>query len=146
MGLDITGIGSIADFAGKVLDRVIPDPVAAAQAKVELAKAQMAGEFAEAAAVWDNAKAQAGVNTAEAGNSSVFVAGARPFIMWICGIGLGMQFLVAPLIQWGAAIAGKTIVLPPLDMGTLLTLLGGLLGLGTMRTVERIKGVIPPGK
>jgi hypothetical protein len=41
---------------------------------------------------------------------------------------------------------GKTVILPPLDMGTLLTLLLGMLGLGSMRTVERIKGVIPPGR
>lgn len=141
MGLDITGIGSIADFAGKVLDRVIPDPVAAAQAKVELAKAQMAGEFAEAAAVWDNAKAQTVVNAAEATNPSVFVSGARPFILWVCGIGLAMQFLVAPLLQWGFAAFGKTLVLPPLDMGTLLTMLGGMLGLSGMRMAEKINGV-----
>lgn len=141
MGLDITGIGSIADFAGKVLDRVIPDPVAAANAKVELYKAQQAGEFAELSAQWDNAKAQIGVSQVEAANASVFVSGARPFIMWVCGVGLAMQFLVAPLLTWGAALWGKTIVLPPLDMGTLLTLLLGLLGLGGMRTVEKIKGV-----
>jgi hypothetical protein len=141
MGLDITGIGSIADFAGKVLDRVIPDPVAAANAKVELYKAQQAGELAELSAQWDNAKAQLAVGQAEATNSSVFVAGARPFIMWVCGVGLAMQFLVSPIIIWGAAIMGKTLVLPALDMGTLLTLLLGMLGLGTMRTAEKIKGV-----
>jgi hypothetical protein len=89
---------------------------------------------------------QMDINKAEAGSASVFVAGARPFIMWICGVGLAMQFIVSPLLQWGAAMFGKTVILPPLDMGTLLTLLLGMLGLGSMRTVERIKGVIPPGR
>jgi hypothetical protein len=141
MGLDITGLGSIADFAGKIIDKVWPDPVAAAQAKLELVKAEQAGALAELTAQWDNAKAQAAVNQVEAASSSVFVSGARPFIMWVCGVGLAMQFLVSPMLTWGAALFGKTVVLPPLDMGTLLTLLLGLLGLGGMRTVEKIKGV-----
>lgn len=84
---------------------------------------------------------QMDINKAEAGSSSVFVAGARPFIMWVCGIGLAMQFLVSPLLQWGAAMFGKTVILPPLDMGTLLTLLLGMLGLGGMRTFEKLNGV-----
>jgi hypothetical protein len=81
------------------------------------------------------------INKVEAVNPSVFVSGARPYVMWICGIGLTMQFLVSPVLIWGSALFGKTLILPPLDMGTLITLLGGLLGLGAMRTVEKIQGV-----
>jgi hypothetical protein len=139
--MDITGIGSIFDFGSKVIDKLFPDKTEAERVKLELFKAQQAGELAELTSQWDNAKAQAAINQVEAGSASLFVSGARPFIMWICGIGLGMQFLVAPLIQWGGAAFGKTIVLPPLDMGTLLTLLGGMLGLSGMRTVEKLSGV-----
>jgi hypothetical protein len=138
---DITGIGSIFDFGSKIIDKIFPDKTQADQAKQALAMAQVQGQLADEAAQWDNLKAQIGVNAVEAGSSSLFVSGARPFIMWICGIGLAMQFLVAPIIQWGGACFGKVIVLPPLDMGTLMTLLGGLLGLGTMRTFEKIRGV-----
>lgn len=139
--MDITGIGSVFDFGSKVIDKLFPDKTEAERVKLELFKAQQAGQLAELTAQWDNAKAQAAVNQVEAANPSLFVSGARPFIMWICGIGLGMQFLVSPLIQWGGAAFGKTIVLPPLDMGTLLTLLGGMLGLSGMRTVEKLSGV-----
>jgi len=139
--MDITGIGSIFDFGSKVIDKIFPDKTEAERVKLELFKAQQAGALAELTATWDNAKEQLAVNQVEAGNASLFVSGARPFIMWICGVGLAMQFLVSPLLTWGAALYGKTIVLPPLDMGTLLTLLLGLLGLGGMRTVEKIKGV-----
>lgn len=139
--MDITGLGSVFDFGSKVIDKLFPDKTEAERVKLELFKAQQAGELAELTAQWDNAKAQAAVNQVEAGSASLFVSGARPFIMWICGVGLGMQFLVAPSIMWGAAILGKTLVLPALDMGTLLTLLLGLLGLGGMRTVEKLSGV-----
>lgn len=54
-----------------------------------------------------------------------------------------MQFLIAPLLTWGSTLFGKQIILPPLDTGTLMTLLGGQLGLGSMRTVEKINGVSP---
>jgi len=141
MGLDITGIGSIFDFGSKVIDKLFPDKTEAERVKLELFKAQQAGELAELAAQWDNAKAQIAVNQAEAGSTSLFVSGARPFIMWVCGVGLAMQFLVSPLLIWGAAILGKTLLLPALDMSTLLTLLLGLLGLGGMRTIEKLNGV-----
>jgi hypothetical protein len=52
-----------------------------------------------------------------------------------------MQFVVSPILSWGSALLGKPIDLPPLDMGTLMTMLGGLLGLGAMRTVEKLTGV-----
>lgn len=139
--MDITGIGSVFDFGSKVIDKLFPDKTEAERIKLELFKAQQAGELAELTAQWDNAKAQVAVNQVEAASPSMFVAGARPFIMWVCGVGLAMQFLVSPLLMWGAAVLGRTLILPALDMSTLLTLLLGLLGLGGMRTIEKINGV-----
>lgn len=123
-------ITSALDLGSKLIDKFVPDKAQADAAKLELLRLQQSGELAQIA-----------TNQKEAESSSVFVSGARPFIMWICGVGLAMQFLVSPLIIWGAALCGKTIVLPPLDMGTLMTLLLGMLGLGGMRTVEKIKKV-----
>jgi hypothetical protein len=71
----------------------------------------------------------------------MFVAGWRPFIGWVCGAGLATQFLVGPLFTWVAALLGKPVVFPVLDLSTLVTLLIGMLGLGGMRTLEKVNGV-----
>lgn len=133
--LDILTIGS------KILDRVLPDPAQKAAATLELFKAQQAGAFKELDNELQRDLAQVDVNKAEASNPSLLVSGWRPAIGWICGIGLCVQFLVGPLFTWCAAMAGHPVVFPELDMGTLLTLLGGMLGLGGMRTLEKVKGV-----
>lgn len=115
------------DLALGIVNKIWPD-------KSEQERAELAGALAII-------QGQLKINEVEATNPSVFVSGARPFIMWVCGVGLAMQFLVSPLVTWGALALGKVLVLPPLDMGTLITLLGGLLGLGGMRTVEKLNGV-----
>ena len=139
MALDPISIA--LEIGGKVIDRLWPNPTEAAAAKLELLKMQQSGELAQLSADTEIAKSQAVINTAEASNQSVFVSGARPFILWVCGLGLATQFMVAPLATWGAALFDKVVVFPPLDMGTLLTLLMGMLGLGSMRTVEKLNGV-----
>lgn len=87
------------------------------------------------------AQAQAQVNQAEASNPNIFVAGWRPFIGWVCGFGLLSQFIVAPFATWIAGLCGKPIAFPSLDLGTLLTLLLGMLGLGAMRSYDKTNGV-----
>lgn len=145
MGLDITGIGSIADFAGKVLDKVFPDPDAAARAKLELFKAQQAGELQELAAQWENAKAQLAVNEAEAQNASVFVSGWRPFVGWTCGVSFAYKFVIAPFVVLILTAVGNPITLPVLDFTEMSTILLGMLGLGAMRSFEKVKGAPPKG-
>jgi len=125
----------------KVIDKLIPDPQAKAQAQLDLLKLQQAGEFKELDAELALKLEQIKVNALEAQSPDFFRGGWRPFVGWVCGTGLAVQFLVAPLATWAAALAGHAVAFPPLDMGTLMTLLGGLLGLGTMRTTEKIKGV-----
>lgn len=139
--MDITGIGAVMDFGGKIIDRIWPDPAAAATAKLELFKAQQAGEFKEMEMVFDNAKAQLAVNTAEASNSNVFVSGWRPFIGWTCGAAFAYKFVLAPMLVFGLAIAGKVYNLPQIDLTDMLPILIGMLGLGGMRTYEKVKGV-----
>jgi hypothetical protein len=130
----------ISPLIGKVIDRLWPDPAQAAAAKLEVLKMQQTGELAKLADDTDLSKAQDAINQAEAMSNNVFVAGPRPFILWICGFALAFQFLVAPLLTWGTTLFGKTVPVPSLDMGTLLTLLFGMLGLGAMHMQENIKG------
>lgn len=80
------------------------------------------------------------VNKVEASNINWMVAGARPAVIWICALGLLIQFLVNPIATWIAALSGHAIAFPSLDMGSLMTLLLGLLGLSGMRTYEKLQG------
>jgi len=107
-------------------------------------KALLAHELATLADKQANsiALAQIEVNKAEAASGSLFKGGWRPFIGWVCGIAFAYHFVIQPLIIFGVSVAGIDIPeLPEFDMSTLLTVLGGLLGLGTLRTYEKSKGL-----
>lgn len=79
--------------------------------------------------------AQVELNKVEASHRSIFVAGARPFILWVCGLGLFNAFLVNPWIQWVSGSPG-----PELPLSVMSELVFALLGLGTLRTVEKLQG------
>ena len=127
-------LSALLDIGGKVIDRVWPDPEKAAAAKLELFKMQQSGELAVIAGQLD-------INKVEAANPSVFVSGWRPFIGWVCGSGFAIQFVIGPLAEWGSALYGHPVKFPQMDMGTMMPLLAGMLGLGAMRTAEKINGV-----
>ena len=84
----------------------------------------------------DPMKWQAKANEISAGHRSVFVAGARPFILWVGGLGLMNAFLVNPWIQWITGDPG-----PELPLDAMMELVLMLLGLATLRTVEKARGV-----
>ena len=87
-------------------------------------------------------KGQLEINKTEAAHRSVWVSGWRPFIGWICGVALAWHFILSPIVVFGLAIAKVAVPdLPEFDMGSLLTILGGLLGLGGLRTFEKSKGI-----
>lgn len=137
-------MGIIDIIAGPILhiiDKLVPDPAQKAQMQLEAMKMTQAGDFKEIDAQLQRDLAQITVNNTEAASGDLFKSGWRPSVGWICSAGLGIQFVVAPLASWGASLAGHPITFPPLDTATLLTLLGGLLGLGTLRTTEKVKGV-----
>ena len=72
----------------------------------------------------------------------MFKCGWRPCIGWICGIAFGYHFVLQPVIIFVVALVGMEIPeLPEFDMGTLLTVLGGMLGIGGLRTYEKQKGL-----
>ena len=85
-------ISAVLEIGGKLIDKLIPDPVAKAQAQLELVKLQQSGELAVLTADTQLATGQLEVNKIEAASSNIFVSGWRPFIGWICGVGLGTQF------------------------------------------------------
>ena len=88
------------------------------------------------------ALAQIKVNAAEAASGSLFKGGWRPCVGWLCAIAFGYHFVLQPVIIFVVALVGIEIPeLPEFDMGTLLTVLGGMLGIGGLRTYEKQKGL-----
>ncbi len=140
MGFDITGLGSVFDFAGKVIDKIFPDKDAADRAKLEMLKLQQVGEFKEIEAEWDNMKAQIAINVEEAKHPSLFVSGGRPAAMWVCVVGLFYTFIAQPLLSWAAILYNKAVP-PEIDTTLLMQLLFGMLGLAGMRSWEKNKRV-----
>lgn len=124
----------ILDVGMKILDKFIPDPQAKADAQFKLMQMQQTGELAELAADTQLAQGQIDTNKVEAASTSLFVSGWRPFVGWVCASSLAFQFILFPfLMSFGLKI-------PALDLGELMTILLGLLGLGSMRSYEKIKG------
>ena len=87
------------------------------------------------------AKAQIEVNKTEAAHRSLFVSGWRPAVGWTCCLGLASNFLLIPMANFALALADSTIEVPVLDLSTMMPVLMGMLGLGAMRTAEKVKGV-----
>ena len=85
--------------------------------------------------------AQIEVNKEEAKHRTVFVAGWRPFTGWVCASALAYHFILEPVLVFFLTLNGISIDLPQFDMGSLLTVLMGMLGLGSLRTYEKTKGL-----
>lgn len=123
-----------------IIDKIIPDPQAAADAKLKALEMAQRGELAELNAAVELAKGQMAINQVEAAQDN-FRGGWRPSAGWVCVAGLTYQFLAQPLLPWIATVAGLTVPpLPAIDNETLMALLMGMLGLGGMRSFERVKG------
>jgi len=123
-----------------VLDKILPDKGAADAAKLELLKMAQTGELAQLQATTELAKGQMEINKVEAASSSLFVAGWRPFVGWICACAIGFKYIGGPLLVMIGAAFGQDIDLPDIDTADLWPLLAGLLGLGGLRTIEKVKG------
>ena len=121
---------SVIGVAGKVLDKFVED---------KDLKTKLSHELKSQIVSLDLAQAQ--TNLEQAKPPSIFVAGARPAIMWICAFGLGWQFVFQPVAVWGIAVSGIDVVLPIIETEGLLSLTLALLGLGGMRSFEKSKGI-----
>ena len=142
MGLDITGLGSFADLASKIIDKIFPDKDEANKVKLEMIRLQQEGNFKELELEYANALEQVKVNVEEAKNPNLFVSGWRPAVGWVCVCGLLYSVFLRPMISWLATIWGLIAVPPPIDNVLLLNLVLGMLGMGALRTIERVKGKI----
>jgi len=87
------------------------------------------------------AKGQLEVNKTEAASNSMFVAGWRPFIGWVCGAGFLANFILIPMANFGLALGSVDIQVPMIDTSQMMPVLMGMLGLGTLRTVEKVRKV-----
>jgi hypothetical protein len=131
MGIIDNLIGPVAG----ILDKVIEDK----DQKNALAHqiATMAERHAQ-----ELAKGQIDINKAEAASGSIFKGGWRPFIGWVCGVAFAYHFILQPFLIFGFAAVGAEIPpLPEFDMGTMMPVLMGMLGLGSLRSFEKYKGV-----
>ena len=132
----LLGIGS------KVIDRLWPDETQRDLAKLELLKMQQSGELAQLTADTALATAQIGVNAEDAKSASVFVSGARPFILWVCGGAFAWVYLLQPFLVFAFNAAGHPLTnLPTIDFSGMSPILTGMLGLSSLRTYEKFTGV-----
>jgi roadblock/LC7 domain-containing protein len=127
-------ITALLPALGTLIDRLIPDRAAAERAKAEME--QQLVTAANAAAM-----AQVEVNKVEAAHSSVFVAGWRPSIGWVCAAGLAWAFVVAPVASWALMVLGVKAELPAIQFDHLFELVLAMLGIGGLRTFEKLRGV-----
>lgn len=130
----LLGIGS------KVIDKIWPDPAQRDAAKLELLKLQQSGELAQLTADTNLMIEQIKVNQAEAQNPSLFVSGWRPAIGWVCGLACGWNWIGLPVVKLALEIYGHPINLAPADLTEMLPVLMGMLGLGGLRTIEKLQG------
>ena len=123
-------VESVVGVAGKVLDKFVEDKDLKRKLESELKSQIISLDLA-----------QAQTNLEQAKHSSVFIAGARPAIMWICAFGLGWQFVFQPVAAWIIMVSGSEMMLPIFETEGLMPLTLSLLGLGGMRSFEKFKGV-----
>jgi len=132
--MDITGIGSIADLAKGIIDKIWPDKTQ--QQKDEMAQAMLLLQGA-----MNQAQGQMDINKVEAASGSVFVSGWRPFIGWVCGIGCAWNWIGLPIANAIANGFHHPLALAPMNAGEIMPLLMGMLGMGALRTYEKVQNV-----
>lgn len=139
-------MGSLLEFlTGPVMgiiNKLIPDKEKQLELQLEMLKLQQSSDFKAIDAALQESQMQADINKQEAAHASIWVAGWRPFIGWVCGSGLALQFIIFPLVFWIGQLVGVSILMPTLPFEMIMTMLGGMLGIGTMHTFEKVKGVV----
>lgn len=121
-----------------LLDRIIPDPEAREKAKMELMKSENAQALHTMQLALSADESQHRINESEAQHASLFVSGWRPFIGWVCGVAFAYHYVLQPLLVFILLNRGQPVELPEFDMEELSTVLMGLLGLGGLRTIEKL--------
>lgn len=125
--MSMTGIGEAAELVTTAINKIWPD-------KTEQQKAELAAAVAVV-------QGQIDINKVEAASSSTFIGGWRPFIGWVCGAAFAWNWIGLPIAKAGLAIYGSPVTLQAADMMEMMPVLLGMLGLGGLRTKEKIEGV-----
>lgn len=128
-------LGVLVPAVSNILDKFIED---------KDQKAKLAHEIATMAErqAHEIALAQIEVNKAEAQSTSLFKSGWRPFLGWVCAAAFAYHFLAQPVVIFLLSYFGlEPVTLPEFDMGSMMTVLMGMLGLGGLRTYEKQKGL-----
>lgn len=120
-------ISAVSDLAGTVIKTIWPDKSAQEQQQLAAAVTLVQGQLA--------------VNQAEATNPSTFVSGWRPFIGWVCGSACAWNWIGISILKTILDLAHQQVTLAPASLTEMMPVLMGMLGLGTLRTVEKIQGV-----
>ncbi len=117
-----------------VIEKIFPDKTKQEEAKAALKMADLTNEF-------QLYFGQIQTNIEEAKSSSIWVAGARPFIMWVCGCGFAWEYVVGPFLVTITSAFNIHMAMPALDSSELMTILLGMLGLAGMRSFDKAKGI-----
>ena len=106
-------------------------------------KAMLAHEVATMAErhAQELAQAQLEVNKVEAAHKSLFVSGWRPAVGWCCVLGMFGNFIIIPLANFSLALSMVDVSIPLIELETMMPVLMGMLGLGAMRSYEKVKQV-----
>lgn len=120
------------DIGGKLIDKLWPDPAQRDAAKLRLLELQQAGELA-----------QISVNQEEAKSSSLFVSGWRPSIGWVCSVACAWNWIGLPVAKFSVLFLGYAAIdMSPADLSEMMPILLGMLGLGGLRTIEKLNSKV----
>ena len=140
--MSLDPITALLDIVRTALDKFVANPQAKAEALFKLQELAAKQDSEQLQAEVQRIMGQIEINKIEAASEDKFTKRPRPFIMWVCGISLAYSFLIEPFMRFIAqVIFHYSGPFPVLQMGELTTILMGLLGLGAMRTLEKVKGV-----
>lgn len=133
-------ISPLLDIGRQIIAKIWPDPAQQAEANLKLLQMQQTGELAQLEADTKLALGQLEINKIEAASPGLFRGGWRPYIGWVCGVALTYHFLLHPIGNGLLLAFGLVDVFPSVDIQSLFALLSAILGLGGLRTFERVKG------
>jgi len=126
-------LGPILEVGKRLIDNLFPDPAAKAKAEMDMMILLQTQDL-------QKVMGQLEVNAAEAASPDPFTSRWRPFVGWCCGFGFLWATIGQPVFAYRAVMKGWPPA-PAIDTDVLMYTLGGMLGLGTLRTVEKAKGV-----
>ena len=134
-------IDSVLGIGKDLIERLIPDPSAQIAAKQKLAELHQTGDLAVLTANLQLNIEQIKLNAVESSSNNNFRSGWRPCIGWIGAAGIAYEFIVRPLVNGALIYFTHIDAMPNIDISALMTLITGMLGLGGLRTIEKLQGI-----